>query len=151
MTSTSWARAIWSWVWAAADVEARRTAPPSCRASVSFRARRVGLGGVGQQPGLGVEAAQVEVGVGELGLEAQAHRGRVGAAGLGLGLAGGDQVAHPAPEVDLVGERAAEQVVVIVVRAGRQPQRPVGRLAVGGRRAAERRSADRGDARASAA
>ncbi len=58
---------------------------------------RVVLGGVGEQLGLGVEAAKVDVRLGELGLEAQAHGGRVRGAGLGLRLAGGDQVAHPAP------------------------------------------------------
>ena len=90
-----------------------------------------GVGGIGQHLALGVEAAQGEIGVSQLRLQAESHGCDVGAAGLGLGATLGDQVAHPAPQIELVGGAGPHGVVVIVAWAA-EPKGAVGGLLVVG-------------------
>ena len=115
----------------AGDVEAGGEAAGVARLG---QRQRPLIGGdrVGQQRALCIEAAQAHVVVRELGFQAEADRSEVAGRGLRLRLACGGRVAQLAPEVEVVGDAAAQRVAAVVGRLVGAAQRPVGRLAIGG-------------------
>ncbi len=89
--------------------------------------RRLIIGdGVGEQLGVGVEAAQANIGARELRVQLEARlRERVGA-GLRVGFRRLDEIAHTPPEIDFVGgDLGVDLVGAVKVRLSLRAQRAI--------------------------
>ncbi len=113
------------------DVDGRR----DLRIQPAFReAQRVAIDPdrVFEQPDLIVEAAKVDVVSCKLCVQFEPRLREGVRARLGAGRRRARDIPDPAPDVDLVGDRAAEQVVAEIVRLSERAERPVRRLLVRG-------------------
>ncbi|KAH2842229.1 hypothetical protein KXW36_000712, partial [Aspergillus fumigatus] len=68
---------------------------------------------------LGIEFAKLDIVLGQFGLKAQPRSGQIGRACLGQRLIGGNLIAYPAPQIDLIAGRAAQRIILIFVMAAR--------------------------------
>ena len=86
---------------------------------------------IGKKLGLIIEAAQVDVVARELGVQFELRVcERVGAC-FGGRVRRRHDIAHPSPDVDLVGRLRADEIVSVVGRLVERPKRAIGRLLVG--------------------
>ncbi len=110
---------------------------------VGFRADAAGKEALGQvelifevgdsgleQLDIGIEAAELEVVGGHVGLEGQVDVGHVGGAGLGVFASGLDSAANATPEVGLPTGLALKEQIVVIRRCVVCGERPVGRVFV---------------------
>ena len=96
----------------------------------------VGAHGATQKTRLDINVADPDEVLGQHGLQAQTSILQVGRRGLARGLARGNRIAYPAPEVNLVGECQGRRVGTVVGRLRHQvvTEGAIIRLSVSGHR-----------------